>query len=201
MAAALQRRGFDVSVFEQASELREQGTGLTLWTNAVAALREMGLAQPLDGIAEPVERMVFLSSSGGCLNEAELERGTGRLSAPTVNVHRGELLRVLAEVLDEDAIVFGARYAGFEQDGGGITVRFADGIEHRADLLVAADGAGSLVRRAIHGEEDRRRGRRWSRWQGVAPSRPDGLPERAVCAVLSGRSVAGLYPLADGRVH
>ena len=201
VAAALQGRGVDVTVFEQASELREQGTGLTLWTNAVAALREMGLAQPLNGIAEPVERMVFLSSSGECLNEAQLERGTGRLSEPTVNVHRGELLRVLAGLLDEDAIVFGARYAGFEQDGSGITVRFADGTEHRADLLVAADGAGSQVRRAIHGEEDRRRGRRWSGWQGVAPSRPAGLPVRAVCAVLSGRAVAGLYPLADGRVH
>ena len=188
-------------MFEQAPGLREQGTGLTLWTNAVAALREMGLGKTLNDVAEPVERMIFLSSSGERLNEAELQRGTQRLSAPTVNVHRGELLGALAGVLDEDAIVFGARYAGFEQDEGGVTVRFADGTEHRADLLAAADGAGSPVRRAIHGEEDRKRGRRWSGWQGIAPLRPDGLPDRAVCAVLSGRSVAGLYPLTDGRVH
>jgi 2-polyprenyl-6-methoxyphenol hydroxylase-like FAD-dependent oxidoreductase len=54
--------------FEQAPQLRQQGTGLGLWTNAVAALRELGLADILDSIAEPVQRLVFLSGEGERLN-------------------------------------------------------------------------------------------------------------------------------------
>jgi 2-polyprenyl-6-methoxyphenol hydroxylase-like FAD-dependent oxidoreductase len=67
-AAALRSRGFEVVGFEQAPQLRQQGTGLGLWTNAVAALRELGLADILDSIAEPVQRLVFLSGEGERLN-------------------------------------------------------------------------------------------------------------------------------------
>ena len=42
-AATLRNRGFEVVVFEQAPWLRQQGAGLGLWTNAVAALHEIGL--------------------------------------------------------------------------------------------------------------------------------------------------------------
>jgi 2-polyprenyl-6-methoxyphenol hydroxylase-like FAD-dependent oxidoreductase len=52
-AAALRCRGLGVVVFEQASRLPQQGTGLGLWTNAVAELHELGLGDLLDGIAKP----------------------------------------------------------------------------------------------------------------------------------------------------
>jgi 2-polyprenyl-6-methoxyphenol hydroxylase-like FAD-dependent oxidoreductase len=153
-AAALRRRGFEVMVFERAPRLRQQGTELGLWTNAVAALHELGFGDLLDGIAEPVERLVFQSAEGEQLNEIRLDRIARRFSAPSVNVHRSELLSVLARGVGEGLINFGAQCAGFEQDAEGVTVRFIDGDEHRADLLVSADGANSAIRRVIHGEDE-----------------------------------------------
>ena len=199
-AAVLRRRGFEVAVFERAPRLRQQGTGLGLWTNAVAALHELGLGDLLDGIAEPVERLVFLSAEGEQLNEIRLDRIARRFSAPSVNVHRSELLSALARCVGEGTITFGARCTGFEQDPDGVTVRFADRSEYRADLLVAADGAGSEIRRAIHGE-DGKETRRWTGWQGVASPRLAELPERAGFFVLKGQALAGLYQLTDDRVH
>lgn len=198
-AAALRSRGFEVEIFERAPRLRQQGTGLGLWTNAVVALRELGLESLLSGIAEPVERLVFVSAEGDQLNEIRLDRIARRFSAPNVNVHRGELLKALAEAVSSETIAFGKRCVGFEQDADGVSVRFADGTESRADLLVAADGAGSAIRRAIHGEEDGRGTRRWSGWQGVAS--PAWLPERAGLFVLSGPGLAGFYQLPGDRVH
>ena len=196
VAAALRRRGVEATVFERAPRLRQGGTGLSLYANAVAALRELGLEDLLDGIAEPVERVVFLSARDGRrpLNEAVIGVDGGRALPPSVTVHRGELLDALAGATGREAVTFGARCVGFVQDAGGVTARFEDGGERWADLLVAADGAGSLVRRAICGEEGKERGRRWSGWQGVAPTRPAGLPERALVFVLSGSAGAGLFP-------
>jgi 2-polyprenyl-6-methoxyphenol hydroxylase-like FAD-dependent oxidoreductase len=199
-AAALRSRGFEVVLFEQAPRLRQQGTGLGLWTNAVAALHELGIADILDDIAKPVQRLVFLSAEGERLNEIRLERITRRFFAPSVNVHRSELLSALMREVGEETIVFGARCAGFEQDTQGVTVRFVDGGEHRTGLLVSADKTGSAIRRAIHGEHGKEI-RRWSGWQGVASSGPAKLPELAGLFVLNGQALAGLYQLTGDRVH
>jgi 2-polyprenyl-6-methoxyphenol hydroxylase-like FAD-dependent oxidoreductase len=43
-ASALQRQGIQGTVFERNPELREIGVGLTLWTNGVHVLRQLGLA-------------------------------------------------------------------------------------------------------------------------------------------------------------
>jgi 2-polyprenyl-6-methoxyphenol hydroxylase-like FAD-dependent oxidoreductase len=42
-AAALCRTGHEVRVFERYPEIEPLGAGLVLWSNAVAALRELGL--------------------------------------------------------------------------------------------------------------------------------------------------------------
>jgi 2-polyprenyl-6-methoxyphenol hydroxylase-like FAD-dependent oxidoreductase len=42
-AVALDQAGFRVRVFERARELREAGAGLGIMTNAVSALRALGL--------------------------------------------------------------------------------------------------------------------------------------------------------------
>ena len=44
-AIALRRMGVDAQVYERASEMREVGAGLSLWVNAIKALRKIGLAE------------------------------------------------------------------------------------------------------------------------------------------------------------
>ena len=41
-AAALARRGWDVTVYESRPELRVSGSGIYLWSNGLAALSEIG---------------------------------------------------------------------------------------------------------------------------------------------------------------
>lgn len=47
----------------------------------------------------------------------------------------------------EDVVEFGKKFTRFEQHGDQVTAYFADGTQATGDLLVAADGAGSRVRR------------------------------------------------------
>src|SRR5712671_53588 len=50
-AAALQRQGIGVTVFERNPELREIGAGLTLWANGVQVLRHLGLDDSLAAVS------------------------------------------------------------------------------------------------------------------------------------------------------
>ena len=42
-AIALGRAGVEAAVFERAEELREIGAGISLWSNAVKALKKLGV--------------------------------------------------------------------------------------------------------------------------------------------------------------
>ncbi len=55
-AIALQRVGIEAVVFEQADTLREIGAGLSVWTNAVKALRKLGAGDSVLASGSIIER-------------------------------------------------------------------------------------------------------------------------------------------------
>ena len=98
MAAAigLRRLKIETSIIEQATELAEVGSGISLWPNALKALASLGI----DGAVRP---LAIEEGSGGIrswrgrllfqLDLQELRRTLGDL---TVILHRAELLRPCA---------------------------------------------------------------------------------------------------------
>ncbi|TWD82695.1 2-polyprenyl-6-methoxyphenol hydroxylase-like FAD-dependent oxidoreductase [Kribbella amoyensis] len=62
------------------------------------------------------------------------------------SISRMTLRQVLLTGLD-DVVEFGKEFVRYEQDGDHVTAYFADGSSTSGDLLVAADGSGSRVRR------------------------------------------------------
>jgi 2-polyprenyl-6-methoxyphenol hydroxylase-like FAD-dependent oxidoreductase len=62
------------------------------------------------------------------------------------SISRMTLRQVLLTGLD-DVVEFGKEFVRFEQHGDSVTAYFADGSQATGDLLVAADGSGSRVRR------------------------------------------------------
>jgi 2-polyprenyl-6-methoxyphenol hydroxylase-like FAD-dependent oxidoreductase len=150
-ANALRRRGHDVVVFEQTPEPRTVGGGLHLWTNAIRALREIGIGEAVEAVAVEVEREQILTSSGRLMAEWDVAAAAREIGAPSVGLNRPELLRTLIASLDGGALHYGKRLLEFRDDGSGVTLTFADGSEERVDVLVGADGINSTVRAQLHG--------------------------------------------------
>jgi 2-polyprenyl-6-methoxyphenol hydroxylase-like FAD-dependent oxidoreductase len=167
MAIALRRVGIEAVVFEQAEALREVGAGLSVWTNAVKALRKLGARDSVLASGSIVERFEARNWRGEVLGETPLGELGRKLGAPNVIIHRAELLRGLTKLMDERTVHCHARCVGFEQNSRSVTACFADGRKAEGDLLIGADGLHSVIRTILFGESKPRYAG-YTCWRGLA---------------------------------
>jgi 2-polyprenyl-6-methoxyphenol hydroxylase-like FAD-dependent oxidoreductase len=182
---ALRRAGVEVAVFEQSSELKEVGAGVGLQIAAVKALKRMGMLEPIMAVSsEPLQALELRNwRSGKLLGKVPQAEVAGDLGLFGLNIHRGDLLRTLAEAAGAGVVTLDAQCAGFEQDERGVTARFADGREERGAMLVGADGLDSTVRKQLHGDTELRYSG-YTVWRSMPAFQDarlgDGYPQQAV---------------------
>ena len=150
-AIALKRAGMDVTVFERAEELREVGSGLPLWTNALRALHTIGLSDELEQLGVQVTSVSVSTWRGDTLTDTKNDKYLKRLGTITIVVHRAELLALLLKTLGEDRVQLGMNCVGFTQDETGVCARFEGGQEVQGDVLIGADGIHSVIRTQLFG--------------------------------------------------
>ena len=150
-ALTLGRVGIDVSVFEQASELREVGAGIMTSPNANRILHRLGLEEPLRRVGvRPRARQLRRWDDGRVLATAPLAEVCEReFGAPYYNFHRAELLDVLAYALPDGVVHLDHRCVELTPRADRTEVRFHNGTVVDADLVVGADGIHSTVRDTI----------------------------------------------------
>jgi 6-hydroxynicotinate 3-monooxygenase len=154
-AALLQRRGHDVHVYEQAKQFARVGAGIQQSSNAIKVLRALGLEQRLRDIAFQPKSWDNREWDTG-ERKHELPLGAAfeeRYGAPYLLLHRGDLHTAIASTLDPARLHLDKALKSLEDDGDGVTLRFADGSTTRADAVIAADGVHSLVREWMLGAE------------------------------------------------
>jgi salicylate hydroxylase len=153
-ALALERRHLDVIVCEQSPKLSEIGAGIGLAPNAIKALRALGLEDQINAVAWGSEFAVVRSwKSGRQISRAYQGDYRERFGAPSLTVHRADLLGILAGALRSTDIRVGMRCVAVETRDGGAVARFADGSELEADIVVGADGIHSKVRQSLFGAD------------------------------------------------
>ena len=199
-AIALLRVGIEAVVFEQADALREVGAGLSLWTNAVEALRKLGAEEAVLATGSILERFEARTWQGDLLTETSFGELGRRLGAPNVLVHRAELLRGLALLIDESLVCCRARCVAFEENAHGVTARFADGRKAEGDLLIGADGLHSVIRGKLVGETKPRYSG-YTGWRGLAQFVHEKFPEGYGIESWGPGRRFGLHHCGPGRVY
>lgn len=151
-AVALRRVGISVQVFERAPEIHEVGASISVFSNAVKALRAMGLEDQVLSLAPELTRISFLSPSGQTLASTDVQAISQACGAASIMVHRADLQRTLLEALDPDQVNTGKECVGVTQDATGVTVQFADQTQVRGEVAIGADGIRSTVASSLFGE-------------------------------------------------
>jgi len=119
--------------------------------NAIASLRELGVADVVLSRGFEPRRGELRRIDGTVLKRAELLPGS--LGGPLIVTLRPALHGALLDAVGMDAITSERHVTGFAATDSRVTLQVADGALAEGDLLIGADGMGSVIRRAIHPAE------------------------------------------------
>jgi len=191
-ALALRQAGYTPVVCEAMPEMREVGSGLTLWPNALTALELLGVGTIRDGVA-PLRGIAMKRHTGAPIFFVPCEGAIGWAAA----LHRAELQAKLVAAVGGSALLLAARCVKVTQDASSVTACFAGGATLSGELLIGADGLHSRVRSAVAGDD----ALRWSGyrvWRGVAALElNDGI---GVTSLGRGAQF-GIFPMSGGRTY
>ncbi len=167
-AIASRAKGIEALVFERSPMLTDVGAGISLWPNAVKALRKIGLGDALDSISLVNEEAVVRTAAGTIfshMSARDLERHFG---GGVIVAHRAELLQILANGFGAENIHLSHQCTGVTQDSSGVTAVFSNNATVQGDFLVGADGLHSIVRASL-GHQDPIRYSGYTAWRAVVP--------------------------------
>lgn len=153
LAQGLKKAGVSVAVYErdEAPDSRAQGYRIHIDPQGSTALRQClpqdlwevfeatggVFSQGFSVITEQLQELLSLTMNDETASSAERHRSISRLT----------LRRILLAGI-EDVVHFGKRFVRYDEgDSGRITAYFEDGASTEADILVAADGVNSRVRK------------------------------------------------------
>jgi salicylate hydroxylase len=208
-ACALQGCGFEVDVYERASELREVGAGLQLGPNAVKVLDALGFGPALRKVACEPPDMVSLEWHDASLRYRQpLGRVAERqFGAKYLTAHRADLYGLLVDRLGHAGVHLGEACSGVAEVGSTAVAKFETGREVEADIVIGADGIRSRVRQILF-DDDKPRFTGQLGWRAVLPMErvPKVGPNRDISlredfvGFLGPKGHVIMYPIRAGRV-
>lgn len=180
LALMLKQRGIDCVIHESVRELRPLGVGINLLPHAVIELERLGLLPLLAQEAVETSALHYYNRHGQKIWEEPRGLAAG-YPVPQLSIHRGTLQMQLAKAaldrIGSDCLRTGSAFESLDQDASGVNATFIDrrsGERHtqRADVLIAADGIHSAVRKHFHGNADQLRYSGRMLWRAVTEAAP-----------------------------
>ncbi|WP_405532597.1 FAD-dependent oxidoreductase [Streptomyces avidinii] len=198
-AVALHRRGWHVTVCERAPEPPVTGAGIGLAPNALRALGAIGIdVTRAVGGAVPAT-MGVRRPDGQWLTRVGTADMATRYGVAPLAVPRPALTATLAAALPPGALRYGTEVAGVDDAEGRASVRTAAGPDLPCDLVVAADGIHSPLRRAYFPAHPGLHYIGETAWRALVDAPDLRIP--AMSETWGRGERFGVTPLADGRYY
>ncbi len=199
-ALGLQRIGIKPLVFEQAPQVQEVGAGISLWSNAIKALRQLGVGDQVAAQGTEIETVKSITLPGEFLNEADFSQLSRRAGAPSICVHRADLHKTLAEKLPREVVSTNAHCDGFKLLPDAVEASFSNNRSVRGDVLIGADGIHSMIRRQLKGESKPRYAG-YTAWRAVIEFEDPDLPAGTALYALGAGIQFGMLHCGRGCVY
>lgn len=193
LAHWLIRLKHQVTIIERAPALRAAGQQVDIREQGVDVVKRMGLLPKVREHVVNEEGLQFIGLDGkrkAIFPKREGNNGQGFTSE--FEIMRGDLCQILYDdTKDKTEYRFGTSIEDFNDEGDGVRVKFTNGVEEKYDLLVAADGQESRIRRSILDAEIEKQARHQLGVAGCYYSTERDEP---------GELIASVYHASDRRV-
>ncbi len=192
VACLLRDAGHDVTVFERSSrELEERGAGIGFLRATYRYLSDRA-GVDLDTISVETRKIRYLDRQGSVVDDQDHRY----LFSSWTTVYR----QLLAS-FDAERYLLGHELVDFHQSDGAVSTRFGNGAAFECDLMVAADGIGSMVRARLQPTAGIRYAG-YVAWRGMVPEAdvpPEvaGLLGDAITYFVHANSHILVYPIPD----
>ena len=151
-ARAINLLGAHVTVYEQASEIKEVGAGIGLRPSTMDQFRKLGIFDAIDAVTSPSDYFEVLTAHGHRIAMEEWPEKQA-FGATTHFVHRGDFIDALLGVLPKGMVKLGHKLTSVIDKGDNSTAVFDNGVSVTADLIVGADGIRSQVRTQLFSDK------------------------------------------------
>ncbi len=153
-AKALSLLGADVTVYEQATEIREVGAGIGLRPSSMQRFREWGTFDAIAQVSSPSDYFEILTATGQPIMKEDWPgMDDYEVKTHTHLIHRGDFIDALVSVLPDGMIKLGHKLETVEDRGDKTVLTFTNGTVVEADLVVGADGIKSVVRQQLFSDQ------------------------------------------------
>lgn len=180
-ALKLHRAGISVKVFESVETIKALGVGINLLPHSVRVLTELGLAEELEQTGLPTAELMYVNKFGQKIWQEDRGINAG-YKWPQYSIHRGRLqmllLKAVKDQLGEEAVLTGHHLTSFENEGDGVAAHFENKKTgeslgtYRADIMIAADGIHSVVRKFFYPNEGLPKYSGRILWRGITEATP-----------------------------
>jgi FAD-dependent urate hydroxylase len=198
---AMRHAGYQVEVYDRVSELRPAGAGISLWSNGVKVLNQLGLGFEIAQIGGQMNRMTYRCHTGEPLTDFSLDSLVKKVGQRPYPVARTDLQQMLVEKLGADSIYLNSRCIGVQETAENVTALFEDGHVATSDVLIAADGTHSVLRKYVLGHSTERRYAGYVNWNGLVPASETLAPKDCWIIYVGQNQRASLMPVGNDLLY
>lgn len=197
---ALRQAGYEVEIYDKVKELRPAGAGISLWSNGVKVLNRLGLGEKIASIGGLMDRMEYRSFRGELLNDIDLMPLVEEVGQRPYPVARADLQNMLLQSYP-GLVKLNSKCIGVESDEKSVTAIFEDGHRATGDLVIAADGIHSILRKYVLGKEVQPNYGSYVNWNGLVSASEDLAPKNTWVIYVGEHKRASMMPVAGDRFY
>jgi len=150
-ASILEQLGMDYIMLEKRSSFAKFGSGLSVMSNAINALKAYNLDQGIVAKGEVISTYSAIDDKEKLIFSNDFKRKETICGAPSISISRQNLVNGLLENVDRSKIHFDNDVKTIEQHKDGYTISCANGKAYEAKYVVGADGINSRTREHLMG--------------------------------------------------
>jgi len=130
-AIALQKEGFEVELYEQASVMKTLGAGILLANNALQVFDKIGIAEEMMQRSHRISKLHIARPNLEPMNTTNLLAFEEKYGVNNITIHRGDLQKVLLNNIGNAKLHLKKRLKNLEQNDQKVHLSFEDGMNQK----------------------------------------------------------------------